>query len=71
MPTARLNVSGMASADDEKHLESVVRSLAGVYGAVASRASHCMEVDFEDDEVDISEIVAAAGTAGFQATLVG
>ena len=71
MPTARLNVHGMQSSADEKRLESTVLGLAGVYGAVASCSSHCLEVDFEDDEVNVSEIVVAATAAGFPATLVG
>lgn len=70
MPTARLNVSGMKSDEDERQLEATVRSITGVYGAVASRLNHCMEVDFEDDEVNVRDIVAAAGSAGFRATLV-
>lgn len=71
MPTAKLNVHGMQSAADERRLESTVRGLAGVYGAVASCSSHCLEVDFEDDEVNVSEILAAAAAAGFPARLVG
>lgn len=71
MPTARLKVRGLQSTGDEKQLESSVRGLTGVYGAVASYRDHCMEVDFEDDEVNVNEIVAAASAAGFEATLAG
>lgn len=71
MPTARLNVEGLASAADEKRLETRVRGLAGVYGAVASCRNHCIEIDFEDDEAKLDDIVAAASAAGFEATLVG
>jgi hypothetical protein len=61
----------MRTADDEKHLEDAVRGIAGVYGAVASRTDHCMEVDFEDDEVTVADILGATSAAGFQATLAG
>lgn len=71
MPTARLKIGGLASAADEKHLETRVRGLAGVYGAVASCRDHCIDIDFEDDEVKLDDIVDAAGAAGFEATLVG
>lgn len=71
MPTAKLSIRGLYSRDDEKHLETTVRSLTGVYGAVASCRDHCMEVDFEDDEVKIDDIVTAAGAAGFEARLAG
>jgi len=68
VPTAKLKIEGLASAHDEKHLETSVRALTGVYGAVASCRDHCMEVDFEDDEVMLEEIVNAASAAGYAAT---
>lgn len=71
MPTARLKIDGLASAADEKQLETRIRGLTGVYGAVASCRDHCMDVDFEDDEVKIDDIVETAGAAGFQARIAG
>ena len=71
MPTAKLKIRGLHTRDDEEHLETTVRGLAGVYGAVASCRDHCMEVDFEDDEVMVEDIVTAASAAGFEATLAG
>ncbi|HEX6307381.1 MAG TPA: hypothetical protein VFZ69_04280 [Longimicrobiales bacterium] len=71
MPTAKLLVRGLDSPTRERELERVLNGLSGVYGAVASCRDACVEVDFEDDEVTIDEIVAAASTAGFQATLAG
>ena len=68
MPTARLRIDGLVSAADERHLETSVRGLTGVYGAVASCRDRCIEIDFEDDEVKLDEIVDAAGAAGFRAT---
>ena len=71
MPTAKLKIVGLRSAEDETLLQNSVRSLPGVYGAVASCSDHCMEVDFEDDEVNVSDILEAASAAGFEATLAG
>ncbi|HEX6133610.1 MAG TPA: hypothetical protein VFZ24_06595 [Longimicrobiales bacterium] len=69
MPTAKLIVRELRSTAAEQQLEHVLTGLAGVYGAVANCGDGCVEVDFEDDEVTIDEIVAAANAAGFQATL--
>lgn len=71
MPTAKLKVTGLRSAADEDRLVDCVRRLPGVYGAVASCSDHCMEVDFEDDEANVSDILEAASAAGFKATLAG
>jgi copper chaperone CopZ len=71
MPTAKLKVGGMRTADDERNLAAAVRALAGVYGVVASCRDHCMEIDFEDDEVGVDDLLAAASAAGYPATLVG
>lgn len=71
MPTAKLKIRGLRSTDDEKRLETTVRQLTGVFGAVASCRDHCMEVDFEDDEVMVDDIITAASAAGFEATLAG
>lgn len=71
MPTAKLLVANLDSADSEKELESCLRHVSGVYGVVASRRDRCIEVDFEDDEVKLDQIVAAAGAAGFNARLAG
>lgn len=71
MPTAKLRITGLRSAEDEKRLQDSVRSLRGVYGVIASCSDHCMEVDFEDDEVNVSDILEASSAAGFEATLAG
>jgi copper chaperone CopZ len=70
MPTARLHVPDLQSSDCERRLVASLTRLAGVHGAVASRVDHCVEVDFEDDEVSAREMIDAARTAGFTASLV-
>jgi hypothetical protein len=71
MPTARLLVPRLRSADDEARLEAALRAVTGVYGVVANRRSHCVEVDFEDDMARLNDIVNAATGAGFDARFAG
>lgn len=71
MPTVKLFVQDLHSADAQHRLETALNRISGVYAAVASCSDGCVEVDFEDDEVTIDEIVAAASTAGFEATPAG
>jgi copper chaperone CopZ len=71
VPTAKLLVRNLEGDDAARRLESALLRLAGVHGAVASRTDHCVEVDFEDDEVAVREIIDAAADAGFDAQLVG
>ncbi|MGH7449643.1 MAG: hypothetical protein ACREK1_03720 [Longimicrobiales bacterium] len=71
MPTAKLLVKNLRTAEDATRLQQTVRRVAGVYGVVASCRERCMEVDFEDDVAAIGEIIDAASAAGFDATLAG
>ena len=48
MPTVKLSVRGL-TAGNEADLERALRAIEGVFGAVASRAGGCCEIDFEDD----------------------
>lgn len=70
MPTVKLSVRGL-TAGNEADLERALRAVEGVFGAVASRAAGCCEIDFEDDVVAIDELLDAARRAGFDATLAG
>lgn len=71
MPTILLHVSGMATPDDEERIRDVLLSEYGVYGAVASHADDCIEVDVEDDRVTIERLVELAEREGFSARLGG
>lgn len=71
MPTLKLLVNGMRDAADERRLEAALSDRAGVYGAVASHLTGCVEIDFEDDEIAIDSLVRAARAEGFDATLGG
>ena len=70
MPTLRLYVRNLTNRADEGRVEQAIRSLRGVYAAIASSEGHCVEIDFEDDDVSINELIDAIATAGFDARLV-
>jgi copper chaperone CopZ len=67
MPTLRLFVRNLTERADEPRLEQTIRSLKGVYAAVANAEGHCVEIDFEDDDVSIHQLIATIATAGFDA----
>ena len=67
MPTLRLYVRNLTERADERRLEQTVRALKGVYAAVASSTGHCVEIDFEDDDVSIHQLIDALAAAGFEA----
>jgi copper chaperone CopZ len=69
MPTLKLIVRNFTERADERRLERAVRALKGVYGVVANCEGHCLEIDFEDDDVSIHQIVGAVRDAGFEARL--
>jgi copper chaperone CopZ len=71
VPTAVFRVSDLAGDDCERRLAAALKALPGVHGSVASSTQACVEVDFEDDEVSMSEIVEAGASAGFHLQLVG
>jgi len=71
MPTLKLLVSGMRDETDERRVESALVAHPGVYGAVASHLTGCVEIDFEDDEVAIDSLVDTARAEGFEATIGG
>lgn len=66
MPTLKLFVHGLDEHTAEQRLVHAVRALTGVFGAVANHEGHCLEVDFEDDDVSVPEILDAVRTAGFE-----
>jgi hypothetical protein len=71
MPTILLQISGLDSSADEDRLERAFRAEEGVYGAVASRAEGCAEIDSDDDVVTVRHLIEVADSAGFQAVLRG
>jgi copper chaperone CopZ len=71
MATARLHVADLGSREDEERVAAALRILPGVFGVVASHASHFIDIDFDDDEVALQRLLDAVRGAGFDARLAG
>jgi copper chaperone CopZ len=71
MPTLKLIVRGMHDENDERRVQAALLARAGVYSAVVSRLTGCVEIDFEDDEVTIEALADTARAEGFEARFGG
>jgi len=71
MPSLKLRVPDLCERSDEAKLVRAVCGRPGVYGAVACASSHCIEVDFEDDEVTVQHLIEVLREVGFEAILAG
>jgi copper chaperone CopZ len=70
MPTQKIRVDGLKEEDEARAAERL-RSLDGVFSAVASHRDGCIEVDFEDDRASFDEMRAALAELGYDAELAG
>lgn len=70
MPTLKIYVKGL-EAEDERRAVERLRTLDGVFSAVANAGAACMEVDFEDDRASFDEMRAALAELGLEARLAG
>jgi copper chaperone CopZ len=70
MATLLLKIDGLTPGDDAR-LERELVAMPGVFGAVVSLGSRCVEVDFEDDEVAFDRIIHRVEELGFEAQLAG
>lgn len=71
MATLKLRVDGMTGTACEERIERALRAERGVFGAVANREEHCVEVDVEDDEADIDRVLEIVRNEGYEAKLAG
>ena len=71
MPTLKLIVPTLGYAPDARRLEQAYAGVPGVFGVVANCRAHCVEIDFEDDEVSFTHLMQIAKEAGFEAQLGG
>jgi copper chaperone len=71
MANVKLRVSGMTCGHCQAKVERALRGTSGVYSAFVDLQSGEAEVDFEDDTVTTSELVAAVQKAGYTAKLAG
>jgi copper chaperone CopZ len=71
MATMKLGAPGLSGEADAQRVDAVLHGLPGVYGAVVSSMEHCIEIDFEDDEVTTEQILEVLRHAGVEAHLAG
>ena len=71
MANVKLRVSGMSCGHCQAKVERALKGTAGVYSAVVDLGSGEADVDFEDDAVTTSQLMAAVERAGYKAKLAG
>ncbi len=71
MASAKFSVSGMTCHHCQQKVEKALKGVAGVYSAVVELPNGVAEVDFDDDAVTSSALVAAVERAGYGARLAG
>jgi Cu+-exporting ATPase len=65
--TAQLRINGMTCAACAQASERAVKKLPGVEEAAVNFTTEKLLVKFEDEKLDIDEIKAAVGKAGYEA----
>lgn len=71
MPTLKLAVPGLHGPDDARRIEESVRSVPGVFGVCASCEQKRVDIDFDDDDVGLSELRDRLCAHGFAVRLAG
>jgi copper chaperone len=71
MANVKLRVVGMTCGHCQAKVEKALKGVTGVYSAVIDLPNGEAEVDFEDDSVTTSELVAAINRAGYSAKVAG
>jgi copper chaperone CopZ len=71
MANVKLRVTGMTCGHCQATVEQALKSVSGVYSAVVDLRDGEAEVDFNDDAVTPTQLVAAVERAGYAARLGG
>ena len=71
MASARFRVTGMTCHHCQQKVEKALRGVTGVYAALVDLRDGVAEVDFDDDAVTSTTLVAAVERAGYGARLAG
>ena len=71
MASARFKVSGMSCHHCQQKVEKALKGVSGVYSAIVDLQDGIAEVDFDDDAVTSSALVAAVERVGYGARLAG
>jgi copper chaperone CopZ len=71
MASAKFRVTGMTCHHCQKKVENALKGVTGVYSALVDLQDGVAEVDFDDDAVTSTTLVAAVERAGYGARLAG
>lgn len=71
MANVKLRVTGMTCGHCQATVEQALKGVNGVYSAVVDLQDGEAEVDFNDDAVTTTQLVAAVERAGYSARLGG
>ena len=71
MASAKFKVTGMTCHHCQQKVEKALKGIAGVYTAIVDLPDGVAEVDFDDDAVTQTTLVAAVERAGYSARLAG
>lgn len=71
MANVKLRVTGMTCGHCQMKVEQALKTVSGVYSAVVDLRDGEAEVDFDDDAITTSQLVAAVERAGYTARLGG
>jgi copper chaperone len=71
MANVKLRVTGMTCGHCQMKVEQALRGVNGVYSTIVDLQDGEAEVDFNDDAVTTTQLVAAVERAGYTAKLGG
>ena len=71
MANVKLRVTGMTCGHCQAKVEQALKGVHGVYSAIVDLQDGEAEVDFNDDAVTTTQLVAAVERAGYSARLGG
>lgn len=71
MANVKLRVTGMTCGHCQAKVEQALKGVSGVYSAIVDLRDGEAEVDFNDDAVTTTQLVAAVERAGYSARLGG
>lgn len=71
MANVKLWITGMTCGHCQAKVEKALKSVSGVYTAVVALPGGTAEVDFDDDRLTATQLIAAVQQAGYGAKLAG
>lgn len=71
MANVRLRITGMTCSHCQAKVEKALKSVSGVYSAVIDLPDGVAQVDFDDDRLTTTQLIAAVQKTGYGAKLAG